>query len=85
MIKKILKNFYVYFFISFIFIFLGLSIITKDKAFSDYENRNLQLFPKVSTEKIIDGSFQKDFEEYISDQFVFKNYFVRIKNYYEIL
>lgn len=82
--KKILENFYVIFFIVFIFGILIASTISKDKQFSDYENRSLQMFPEISKEAIFEGDFQNNFDTYTSDQLIFKNYFVKAKNYLDI-
>lgn len=83
--KKILENFYVIFFITFIFGILIASTISKDKQFSDYENRSLQMFPEISKETIFEGDFQSKFDTYTSDQIIFKNYFVKTKNYLDIM
>ena len=83
--KKNLENFYIIFFIFFIFFIPILSIFEEDKTFSDYENRVLQKLPEISIEKIFDGSFQKKFDTYTSDQIIFKNTFVKAKNYLDIL
>ena len=85
MIKKIVNNFYVYFFIVFIFSVLIFSTISKDKIFSDYENKKLQKLPSLNLEDILNTKFQEDFENYVNDQIVFRNLFIRIKNYFEIV
>lgn len=70
-----------------LFIFLGsiftmgiLNIITPDKSYSEMENRMLQKFPKISWNNIKSGRFSEQFERYISDQFVFKDFLVSIKS-----
>ena len=72
-------------FIAFLVVFLCLNILTPSKKISEMENRTLALFPDLSFERLSDGSFMKDFESYISDQFVFRNHFVSAKRRYEVL
>lgn len=66
-------------FISYILVFSIGSLIVKDRSFSDMENRNLAQFPDAEAESIADGSFMEQFEEYMSDQIIFKDYLVRLK------
>jgi hypothetical protein len=84
MFKKILENLYIYVFLIMIFGILVVSTILPDKDFSEYENRLLQMMPSISMEKIFDGSFQSEFDTYTSDQVVFKDFFVKSKNYLDI-
>ena len=44
-------------------------IFSKDRTFSDNENRYLSSFPKITFASIMDGSFMEDFETYMTDQF----------------
>lgn len=58
------------------FFFLGLSLLTWCKeadAESESERRKLAQMPKLSLEKIADGEFVEDFEEYTLDQFPFRD------------
>lgn len=66
-------------FIAYILIFSVGSIIAKDRVFSDMENRNLEQLPVPGTKNLLDGSFTEDFESYMSDQIVFKDFLVRLK------
>ena len=70
-------------------VFLGLTLvinlITPSKAISQMENRNLSQFPKFSLSAIADGSFGRNFENYIADQFFGRNYFVSAKRKAETL
>ena len=58
-------------------ILLGLSVgsffLTPDRAFSENENRYLQLTPKLSWDTVMSGDFMEDMEEYTSDQIVFRD------------
>lgn len=63
----------------FLVLMLVINIIVPSKAVSEKENRALARFPKISFAAIKDGSFSRGFEDYISDQFVFRNSFVSAK------
>lgn len=58
-------------------ILLGLTVgsffLTPDRAFSENENRYLQLTPKLSWDTVMSGDFMEDMEEYTSDQIVFRD------------
>lgn len=64
-------------YIGFIFIF---NIITPDKTFSESENRMLQKLPKFSLEKLLKKDLTSKYENYICDQFTFRDYFIGIKS-----
>lgn len=48
---------------------MALFWITPDRASSESENRVLQQKPKFTLSAVADGSFMKDFETYMTDQF----------------
>lgn len=56
-----------YLLIGVIVIFLALSIVTEDKAFSESENRSLAQFPELSG--ILEGDFLNDLGDWFADQF----------------
>lgn len=64
----------------FIIIFLFLSIIMPDKEISLTERRELEQFPKISHENILNGSFSEKFEKYTLDQFPMRENFRFIKS-----
>ena len=66
-------------------VFLVLNILTPSTEISEKENRTLAQFPKISLASISNGQFMKDFENYISDQFVFRNAFISLKRGFEAL
>ena len=70
---------------AFLVLFLIFNILTPSKAMSEKENRTLASVPELSKDKILDGSFMKEFETYISDQFVMRNGFVSLKRECELL
>ena len=52
---------------------VGSFFLTPDRAFSENENRYLQLTPKLSWDTVMSGDFMEDMEEYTSDQIVFRD------------
>ena len=73
--EKIISILFMFFTIGFFLI----NIIKKDILISDTERRKLKQFPEISLNNIMDGSFMEDFDEYTTDQFVFRNKFRNIK------
>lgn len=71
------------FFTIFMFIWLTLIIlnfIVKSEAFSEQENRYLAQMPSFSVEKLLDGEFQTEMDNYINDHFIFRNIWIKIKS-----
>ncbi len=54
-------------------------IIKGDEEISSWERRKLQQFPTLSFSELQSGSFMKDFESYLSDQFPMRDMFRRLK------
>lgn len=72
----------------FFIVLLGLTIFDifkEDKKFSELENRVLKTKVKFSFEKYFDGSFPKRYEEYMNDQFVFRDNWIDLKSRSEFL
>lgn len=58
----------------------GISLVTgEDREFSETENRVLAAMPSLSFYSVKDGSFMKDFESYLTDQFIFRDGIIRLK------
>ncbi|WP_235847975.1 DHHW family protein [Mobilibacterium timonense] len=57
-----------------------LSLFSKDRSFSDTENRALQQFPGFSISQYMEGRFEKRMESYADDQFPGRDLFVKIKS-----
>ena len=70
-------------FIAFMYFITMLSIFSKDKSFSDNENRYLATKPKFTFEKLNNGLYAKEYEEYITDQFILRDKWISIKTYSE--
>lgn len=71
-------------FVFFIVVFTLVSLVKSKSDFSEAENRALQLMPEVELDAILDGNFQSDYEDYLSDQFVGREFFVNLKTNMEI-
>ncbi len=59
----------------------GLHLLTKDIKFSESENRVLSQFPKFSISAVVDGSFMKNFETYLTDQFPLRDGMIAFKTF----
>lgn len=54
------------------------SLIAKDRAFSEMENRYLKTVPTFHWNTLMDGSLEEDIETYLSDQFIGKDMFMEL-------
>lgn len=79
MSKKITKSLTVIVFVILIFGISIVNLIKKDKAFSESENRYLEQMPTFSMNTLLDGSFIKAFEDYTTDQFLWRDGFIGVK------
>lgn len=62
--------------IMFCFVIFGCAVITiilPDTTYSDRENRELAQMPKLTKASFLSGKFQEKFENYINDQFIFRD------------
>lgn len=66
-------------FIAFLVLFVGMNLITKDRAFSETENRVLQQKPKFTVDRLLEGRFTSKFEDYVVDQFIGRDFFTNVK------
>ncbi len=64
-------------FLMFIFTFGLLYFFIPDIEFSESENKYLQQLPQVSLKSLMNGSFESDFEEYLSDQIAGRDFWVQ--------
>ena len=69
----------------FIFGFTIASLVTKPKDYSKRERRYLEQMPKLSKEAIFNGDFTSKYETYITDQFVGRDEWIRVKTIAERL
>ena len=61
------------------------TIIAPKKTYSEQENRYLEDPPVLSAEEILNGSFMKDSESYVSDHFILRDIFMTVRAGYERL
>lgn len=54
--------------------------VMKDREFSQMENRTLMQMPELTLADIWSGKFMEDYETYITDQFVARDFFVGMKS-----
>lgn len=52
-----------------VILFTVLGLLTKDREFSESENRGLARFPEVTVSSLLDGSFLGNLSDYVADQF----------------
>lgn len=62
-----------------IFGFTVATLIKPDDAYSEAENRTLEQMPEVSAEAVLNGEFEKDYETYLTDQFVLRDKWIGLK------
>lgn len=55
------------------------SLLAPEKEFSDRENRTLAQMPGLSVDSYFSGTFAKDYESYITDQFLFRDQWIGVK------
>ena len=70
----------VYMFFSFIMILTFFDIVKKDNSFSELENRNLARKPIFSISSFVEGKYRDKYEEYINDNFIFRNQWINLKS-----
>lgn len=69
---------------SILFVFTVADLIQGDRLFSEAENRVLASRPKFSAEALLQGSYTKNYETYVTDQFVSRDKWIAIKTYTDI-
>lgn len=77
--KNIIKKLLALLLLLFISVIAVLNLLAADHSFSDSENRMLQQLPHFSLKALPSGDFTADFEKYISDQFVFRDFWIGAK------
>ncbi len=78
------RRFVIYRAITFLilgFIVIGIlwSVFQKDKTYSETENRVLAGKPELSLSSLSSGQYMSDMESYITDQFFFRNQWIKLK------
>lgn len=65
--------------------FTVVSLITPDKTFSFTENRMLAQMPKFTIKGLFEGEFTTEYENYITDQFFWRDGWINVKTRTELL
>ena len=73
------KVFFAVFVVFWLFLFF-FNIIIPKADFSEEENRMLAKWPIFTWEKLFNGEYAQEAEEFISDHFIFRNEWVIVKN-----
>ncbi len=60
--------------------FFFAQLIAPDREFSENENKYLATPPKFTWKSLVDGKFASRYEEYICDQFLFRDEWIEIKS-----
>lgn len=71
----------------FLFMIFGISIgsmLVPQKAFSENENRFLATKPEFTLKALYSGDYTKEYENYITDQFIFRNQWITLKTLTEL-
>ncbi|MGG7060608.1 DHHW family protein, partial [Clostridium tertium] len=85
MFNNFLKYFTIILFFTFIFTVPIITLFTPDKKISEIENKILTQLPKLSFKNIQDKSFMNNFDKYSSDQFPYRDQFIKYKNAYSYI
>ena len=65
--------------------FTAADFLREDRLFSPQENRLLAAKPELTRSSVLDGSFMKDYENYVTDQFVGRDKWISIKTGTDVL
>lgn len=66
-------------FLLFLLITCVFNIFSKDKEYSETENRMLAQKPEFSLDSLASGDFMKDMEDYVTDQFFLRDSWINLK------
>ena len=66
-------------FLLFIGGFFVANMLTPQRTFSEQENRVLQTMPRFTFERLFNKEFTTEFEDYTSDQFIFRDEWITLK------
>lgn len=64
-------------------LFTAVNVLVPAKEFSENENRTLSKMPHLTLTSLADGSFMTGFENFVTDKFIFRDFFVTFKSYCE--
>ena len=71
-------------FLVFIILIFLINLLKPSTEISQTERRKLAQFPEITAQKILNGSFSKEFENYVTDQIVKREEFRKLKSVAEL-
>ncbi len=66
-------------FVGFLVVMIVINLFVPDKKLSEEENRVLEQRPKMTVSGVLTGSFMKNYENYLTDQFAGREFLRKIK------
>ena len=64
--------------------FTAADLVQEDRLYSEAENRVLASRPKLTVESLFSGDFTKEYETYVTDQFVGRDKWILVKTYTDL-
>ena len=72
-------------FLAVILLVTVINLFTKDKTYSETENRMLAGKPELTLANLASGKFMTDMEDYVTDQFFMRDQWIGLKLFQDIL
>lgn len=72
-------------FLTIVLLLSAASLLKPDAAYSEEENRILSGFPEFSIESVADQRYMEELESYTEDQFIFRDFWIRLKVFSDLL
>lgn len=66
-------------FLGFLIIACAFNLFSKDREYSESENRILAQRPECSVERLLNGKYMSDMEAYVADQFFIRDKWINLK------
>lgn len=66
-------------FLGFLIIACAFNLFSKDREYSESENRILAQRPEFSVERLLNGKYMSDMEAYVADQFFIRDKWINLK------
>ncbi|MDO4467679.1 MAG: DHHW family protein [Bacillota bacterium] len=76
---QIFESFFCRFLVGVLGFGMLINVMMPDRTESITENRTLQMFPKLTVDSFLDGTFTKDVDEWFSDQFIGRDTFIYVR------
>ncbi len=79
--KIISKIITIFLLIGILILIMFTNMVVSDKEYSFNERRKLTQFPQLKVSEIANGDFFEDLEDYFLDQFVFRDFFLKMDSF----